>query len=653
MLADNLNALLVWLELHPLSALLFVFLVAFSESLLIVGLIMPGAALMLGFGALIALGALQAEAVLIAAILGAISGDGLSYWLGWHYKQALKTRWPFAAYPSLFQQGEKFFHRHGGKSVMLGRFIGPLRPVVPAIAGMLAMSRSRFIIINIISACLWAPLYLLPGYLFGLSVEVASEFAGRFLLLFAMLIGLIWFIVFFLRQLYLLLLPYSDRFFSRLIIWSRQHPLAGEIPAAIINPKHHEVRGLSLLALILLLSTSLLIFLYEAIDIPLFSNSSLLIQNAILELHNPPFDKMMLALAQLATPAPALLSAGIILLALSLQHFQQHTLFIRHLLAVPVFPMLLMLLPESSHSLFSPAVILAISIYGFLFIALTHEINNRWRIHIYTFGTSLFILIMLARFYPGQISLLQLLTEVALISILVSALGIAYRRHHLQSHPEFKQQRLLIILFLVPGLYLLIVPASSTPAYKHEIKQSMTVLDWLDNGWRSLDSYRHDLRDNYRFPMNLQWAGSLSLIQTALTEQGWQHVDTRLMQYFNWFKTSATLIQLPIPPHVHNGHYETLAMMKYSETKNEIQIIRFWPAPYQLINVSKEQHPLWLGSVSHLQTINQFGIRYLRSRQNFSLSPQQIGLQKNERIIVKQRKEKAGWDGKVLLILEP
>jgi undecaprenyl-diphosphatase len=63
--------------------------------------------------------------------------------------------------------GESFFHKHGGKSVMLGRFIGPIRPVLPLIAGMLGMSQIRFATFNSASAVIWAPFYLLPGYFAG------------------------------------------------------------------------------------------------------------------------------------------------------------------------------------------------------------------------------------------------------------------------------------------------------------------------------------------------------------------------------------------------------------------------------------------------------------------------------------------------------
>jgi len=146
----SLPTLFDWLQQNPLISLVFVFLVACGESLAVVGLVVPGALLMVGFGALIALDYLAFAPTVIAAMLGAIAGDGISYWLGVKYNRNLASIWPFTRYPDLLSRGEGFFQRHGGKSVLLGRFVGPLRPIIPAIAGMLRMPMRQFFLINIL-----------------------------------------------------------------------------------------------------------------------------------------------------------------------------------------------------------------------------------------------------------------------------------------------------------------------------------------------------------------------------------------------------------------------------------------------------------------------------------------------------------------------
>lgn len=75
------------IQQYPNIALLIVFLVAFSESLIIIGLIVPGAILMVLFGALIAIDALAFWPTVFFAVSGAVAGDSLSYWLGLRYQQ--------------------------------------------------------------------------------------------------------------------------------------------------------------------------------------------------------------------------------------------------------------------------------------------------------------------------------------------------------------------------------------------------------------------------------------------------------------------------------------------------------------------------------------------------------------------------------------
>ncbi len=70
-------------------------------------------------------------------------GDAISYWLGLRYGHLTETRWPFTRHPELLPRGYAFFDRHGVKSVFIGRFFGPLRAVIPLVAGITRMPRAR------------------------------------------------------------------------------------------------------------------------------------------------------------------------------------------------------------------------------------------------------------------------------------------------------------------------------------------------------------------------------------------------------------------------------------------------------------------------------------------------------------------------------
>ena len=99
-----------WLSEHPVIAALLVFAIALSESLAIVGLIVPGIFFMVVFGALITTGYLDFGWTVSAAVLGAIAGDGISYWLGRRYHKQFYNVWPFRNRPALLERGVAFFH---------------------------------------------------------------------------------------------------------------------------------------------------------------------------------------------------------------------------------------------------------------------------------------------------------------------------------------------------------------------------------------------------------------------------------------------------------------------------------------------------------------------------------------------------------------
>lgn len=162
--AETYQAIQNWLMLNPVWAGLAVFTIAMSESLAVVGLFIPGLLMMGIVGALVSAGVLAIAPTLLYAIFGAIVGDGISYWIGRRFKEHLPYYWPFRRFPQWLARGKKFFLDHGSKSIVIGRFVGPVRPFIPVVAGMMSMDPRVFLFANILSAVIWAPIYMLPGF---------------------------------------------------------------------------------------------------------------------------------------------------------------------------------------------------------------------------------------------------------------------------------------------------------------------------------------------------------------------------------------------------------------------------------------------------------------------------------------------------------
>ncbi|SDO32954.1 undecaprenyl-diphosphatase [Halomonas shengliensis] len=160
-------------QLTPTPALLLLIIagIAMLESLALVGVLVPGVLLITAAASMAGHQELALPATLAAAFLGAVAGDGASFLLGYTQHERVTRRWPLSQHPEFLARGARFFRRYGVLSVFLGRFVGPVRPIVPLIAGMLRMSPRTFTWANLASAALWAPAYVLPGYLLGRTWE--------------------------------------------------------------------------------------------------------------------------------------------------------------------------------------------------------------------------------------------------------------------------------------------------------------------------------------------------------------------------------------------------------------------------------------------------------------------------------------------------
>jgi undecaprenyl-diphosphatase len=172
---DAAEAILAWIGQHPDSAGWMVLSVALLESLVVVGLVVPGWAILVGVGALIGSGHLPFMPTATYAFMGAVAGESLGYFLGWHYRERIEHWGPVARHHRWLESSREFFAKHGAASVALGRFFGPVRAFVPLIAGVSGMRPLPFMLINVLSAAVWAPAYLLPGVVAGASVSLPGN----------------------------------------------------------------------------------------------------------------------------------------------------------------------------------------------------------------------------------------------------------------------------------------------------------------------------------------------------------------------------------------------------------------------------------------------------------------------------------------------
>ncbi len=176
--------LLEFVTAHQNWAIAVMFVTAFGELFAFISLLFPGTTLLIAAGALARTGHLPYLPIMLGAILGATLGDSISYWIGRRFGGGIARLWPFTRNPELLATGIRFFERHGGKSVFIGRFFGPIRAVIPLAAGIMQMSRPRFWLANVFSALVWAPMLLFAGDIVGSAGDRLVGSANTIVLIF-------------------------------------------------------------------------------------------------------------------------------------------------------------------------------------------------------------------------------------------------------------------------------------------------------------------------------------------------------------------------------------------------------------------------------------------------------------------------------------
>lgn len=164
--------IITWIGQHPSAATWVVFAVAFLETFAFVGALVPGVVILF---AIAAWGGNTQHIGLLPLILGAAAGSAsaniISFYWGYRLKHRIEHVPLFVRHEHWLRNCQRFFDKWGPVSILIGRFIGPIRPFVAFAAGSLSLSPKRFILFDLLAVVVWAPAYIVPGYLTGIAVE--------------------------------------------------------------------------------------------------------------------------------------------------------------------------------------------------------------------------------------------------------------------------------------------------------------------------------------------------------------------------------------------------------------------------------------------------------------------------------------------------
>ncbi|MBI3776165.1 MAG: LssY C-terminal domain-containing protein [Gammaproteobacteria bacterium] len=647
-------------------------LIAACESLVVVGIIVPGIAMLYGVGALVGLGLLDLWPIVGWTAAGAALGDGLSYWVGWRYNERLRTIWPMSKYPDLIPHGEAFFIRHGGKSILFGRFAGPMRAIVPAVAGILHMPPSRFYAINITSAIVWAPAAILPGVAIGASIGMAAEIASRMVVLVILSIIVTMVALWFAKRVFTFLHPRADVLLERVVRWSQTHRFLGKLVSAVVDPNKPESRGLIILGSMLIAA----VWGFATVIKSLAGTGSLMsidtaVANFVHDLRTPWTDELMRLFAGISTPS---VMAIFTLAVFAWRVWERNARAVAHWLAAAAFGVLIPVVLHVVLGLPSlefsgerivaeafPSMTITWSAVMFMFFAVmvSRDLPEDWRWMPYAASSILLGAISLALLYLELQVVSNVLGGLALGIAWAAVLGIAYRRHAVA--PVSAQVLILIAVGVLglgvgmPKVWMTGMQEVQLPS--PEAKLEVPAAAWWSHEWESLPVYRSDWKGLPTQPMTVQWAGDLATLRAQLLSNGWHEpVPFTLKSALLWLAPNPDFSELPLLPRVHDGRHSSLALEKETDDPGRVLVLRLWSSTVQLKDPAT---PLWVGNVVNLNLIRRFNF-FIYPRTGAAFNEALAVLQEDVGGMEMQRLPRtngtfartAGWSGEVLLLME-
>ena len=612
--------LIAWLNAHPGWGFSIVFLVAFFESLVLIGILLPGIVILFGVGTLIGLGMLELIPIWVAASAGAFLGDSLSYLLGHRFRGHLLDIWPFSRYPTLMERGTRFFHAHGAKSVVAGRFIGPLRPIIPSVAGMMGMKPSRFLAVDIPACITWAPSFLIPGMLFGASLEVASEYTGRLTVLLVILLAILWLTWWVMRSLYEPLATRSARWMRHTIRWSRRHPVLGRVAGPVLDPSRGEVLSVTMMGILLVMvfwGLVMLLFLSPFSAQPKAVDQA--VQELALSLRNHLADPLMVAISQLSRWPVSIFSAFALLLWLlgaGRRNAALHWLIaiggggLLHLLLSWSLRATPQVLEMAGQTLHGPSAAMSLSTVVLTFFAVMEagELRRKHRQWPYLAAALILILLGLSRLYLGMEWLSGALMGIVMGLAWTAIVGIAYRQRAVR---RFSSATASLIFY---GSFLALfswqvqehlnddLAALEAPTVLQEIGRD----SWWESGWKNMPKERTHLSSVASRNFNAQIAAEPAQISALLERAGWESApktDWRwIIQALNPEPDQASL---PLLGRAYQGRSEELLLRRNLEPDGRLLTIRLWDSGVRL---APGGQVLYLGQLSEEELVQRFGL---------------------------------------------
>jgi hypothetical protein len=513
----------------------------------------------------------------------------------------------------MVRNGRQFFARYGALSVAMARFLGPVRAIVPALAGAAGLRTTTFVAADVSSAIAWAFTFILPGVAFGASLGLAAEVAGRLALLLLALAATLALTIWLTAVIGRTTQRHAESWIGGMLDWSRRHRRLGVFGAALADPKQPETPVLALLGVLLFIVSGIWIWLWAGVGLHRYPSAfDAAIFQWMRDLHTPwglALGNRLLLLGEWIVYLPVALVVFVGLAVLRKRRAAAHwaaALAFGALLSAGLHAIPTVAPPYAFFGTPPPAehlerdLVLSTIIYAFLPMLLSTGAPVTMRRWLTAGAVTILLLTALGRLYVGA-----QWPSVTLFSMLVCViwpglLGLGYRRHRPERMPAARLLPPVLIAFCVGAT--LAWSTLRTPANDAALARIVGTAQWAAFDGIDLPRSRIDVAGRDRQPLNLQWAAELPLIAERLRAHGWQ-VPPRLSTTtaLRWLTQESVIAALPILPQVHAGQHPALSLRRVVDD-NQAELLRLWPTGVLL----DDGRPVWVGVVSAIEARSQY-----------------------------------------------
>lgn len=584
------DALTQMITQHVALAYLIVFLVSLGEALFLVGLVVPSTVVLVGAGALVGSGALPFWPVLALASAGAAVGDALSFWIGHHYRAGIRTIWPVRDYLPLVDRGERFFRDHGGKSILLGRFVPGVKAVIPAIAGMVGMNFAWFSVVNITSAVLWAGAHIVPAAGIGQGLSSLHAIDPRLTVLAG--IGLLGAAATFLvvRFTYRRLGPTLSRRLSVRL----DHLAASEAWTArmahrfLTNDKGLAARAV-LLLIAALAAAGFLTLLITLLFDPELTRIDQAVFNVLQSFRSYSGTRIVTAITMAADGLVLTVISVALVLWLAVRGHGRVALVAGGAIAaaslfVPVIKSFVqrarpaeLYTGADAFSFPSGHATLSTTVFGIIAVLVAANVSARYRLLVVGSAAVACLLVAFSRLFLGAHWLSDVAAGLA-FGTLVSAIFAILTWRLDRSVRLLPLAAVLLVAFGVGYSYHLQRSyAEWVEAYSPvPVAASMSQEEWISGGWRSIPMRRVTIGGDEAGFLLLQTDMALPALTERLAAMGWTPIGVGDL-IGAMIPSDARLFDRPSTPLLHEGRRPVAAFMKHDADDTSRQVLNLWP----------------------------------------------------------------------------